>query len=96
MNRTQSVKLCKTISSQLSIKFLVQQGSILGPILFKIYVNGMKDNISDCTLVQYADDTQLLHQSPVENLSEIIHQTENTLRKIKIFFLKKWLNGKYE
>ncbi len=51
----------------------------------------MKDNISDCTLVQYADDTQLLHQGPVESLSEIMHQTENTLRKIKIYFSKNGL-----
>ncbi len=85
-NRTQSVKLNKTLSSKVSVQFGVPQGSILGPILFNIYVNNMKDYISDCTLVQYADDTQLLHQGHLEKLNEIIHKTENTLKKIKTYF----------
>ncbi len=85
-NRTQSVKLNKTLSSKVSVQFGVPQGSILGPILSNIYVNDMKNYISDCTLVQYADDTQLLHQGHVEQLSKIINQTEDTLRKIKTYF----------
>ncbi len=52
---------------------------MLGPILFNIYVNDMKDYISDCTLIQYSDDTQLLHQGHLEKLDEIINQTEHTL-----------------
>ncbi len=51
----------------------------------------MKDYISDGTLVQYADDTQLLHQGHLEKLYEIIHQTENTLKKIKTYFSKNGL-----
>ncbi|RUM30450.1 MAG: hypothetical protein DSY42_04590 [Aquifex sp.] len=90
-NRTQSVKLDKTLSSKASVQFGVPQGSILGPILFNIYVNDMKDYISDCTLVQYADDTQLLHQGHLEKLNEIIHQTEETLKKIKTYFSKNGL-----
>ncbi len=58
---------------------------ILGPILFNTCVNYMKDYISDCKLVQYPDDTQLLHQGLLEKLNEIIHQNEDTLRKIKTF-----------
>ncbi len=38
----------------------------------------MKDYISDCTLIHYADDTQLLHQGHLEKLDEIIYQTEDT------------------
>ncbi len=73
------------------MQFGVPQGSILGPILCNIYVNNMKDNISDCTLIQDADDTQLLHQAHTDNLSEIIQQTEITIRKIKTCFLKNGL-----
>ncbi len=46
----------------------------------------MKDYVSDCTLVQYADDTQLLHQGHLDKLNEIIHQTELTLKTIKTYF----------
>lgn len=80
-NRTQSVKLNKSLSSKVSVQFRVPKGSVLGTILYHIYVNNMKDNSSDCTLVQY--DTHLHHHGHIENISEIIHQTENSLRKIK-------------
>ncbi len=45
-NRTQSVNLNETLSSKAIVQFGVPQGSILGPILFDIYVNDMKDYIS--------------------------------------------------
>lgn len=89
--RTQSVKLDNTVSSQACIQFGVPQGSILGPLLFNIYVNDMKEYISNCTLVQYADDTQLLHQGYLDDLNEIIKQTEDTLRKLKSYFYKNGL-----
>ncbi len=84
-NRTHSVKLNKTLSSKVSVQFGVPQGSILRPILFNIYINDMKDYIFDCKLVQYADDTQLLHQSHLEKLDQMIYQTEDALKKIKTF-----------
>ena len=37
----------------------VPQGSILGPILFKIFMNDLSYVIVECTLFAYADDTQL-------------------------------------
>ncbi len=92
-NRTQSVKLNETLPSITVVQFGVPQGSILSPVLFKIYVNNMKDNISDSTLVQYADDAQLLHHGHLGMLNNIIHQAEVTLKNI-ITYLKKWLHGK--
>lgn len=46
----------------------------------------MKDHISDCTLVQCVDGTQLLHQGHLEILNEIIHQNYSTLKRIKNYF----------
>ncbi len=42
-NRTQSVKLNNTISRKANEPFRIPQGSILGPILFSVYVNGISD-----------------------------------------------------
>ncbi len=56
-NRTQSVRMGSTTSSQQHVSHGVPQGSILGPILFNVHVNDMSSYIKDCLLVQYADDT---------------------------------------
>ena len=47
----------------------VPQGSILGPILFLLYVNYMKSAVIDCDLRLHAGDTSLLFSN--ENFSLI-------------------------
>ena len=56
-NRKQTVQMCKTRSSSTNVNHVVPQGSILGPILFLIYINDMNDLNFRCSLVQYADDS---------------------------------------
>ncbi len=59
-NRTQSVRVGDSMLSKLKVNFGVPQGSILGPILFTMYVNDLGTQVNDCLLVQYADDTQFI------------------------------------
>ncbi len=56
-NRCQRVQIKGSISDSLSIESGVPQGSILGPLLFTLYINNLGDNLSDACIHLYADDT---------------------------------------
>ena len=85
-NRTQSVRINKTVSKTATLSYGVPQGSILGPILFTIYVNDMSKEVSNCVLVQYADDTQLLHTGTIDDVNTLIKNTESSLCQLKTYF----------
>ena len=70
----------------LQVLYGVPQGSILGPILFLIYVNDKADHVKGCLLVQYADDTQLVLTGALSNLRNLITQSEHTLSMAKHYF----------
>ncbi len=54
-------------------------------------MNDLSDEIKDCFLIQYADDTQYLQTGTIDSLSQLIHNTEQTLTKIKHSFNKNGL-----
>ena len=63
--RTQAVKLNGAWSSSRSIRTGVPQGSILGPLLFILYVNDLPDCIRHSNCVTYADDTTVFASSSI-------------------------------
>ena len=58
--RFQSVTIGGVSSSRLPITCGVPQGSILGPLLFLIYINDMRSSVKSSTVFHFADDTNLL------------------------------------
>ena len=58
-NRKQCVKISNSVSNPLSINCGVPQGSILGPLLFIIYINDILKSSKTFEFVQFADDTCL-------------------------------------
>lgn len=67
-NRQQKVEISGVTSDVGAISSGVPQGSVLGPLLFSLYVNDLPDTLNVFSAVMYADDTVLLaaHHSPDE------------------------------
>ncbi len=82
-DRSQLVKVSNATSKTGTVNFGVPQGSVLGPVLFNIYINDLRDAISGCGVVQYADNTQLVHTGSVEALPDLIERAEITLSLAK-------------
>ena len=60
-DRKQCTLVAGTTSEFMKITCGVPQGSILGPLLFLLYVNDMPDVVKDSSIYLYADDTVLLN-----------------------------------
>ena len=75
-NRQQKVTLPSGCSEWIQLYQGVPQGTLLGPLLFNIYVNYMQQMIGETSeLVQYADDTMIYTSH--ENIEEAISLLEN-------------------
>ena len=71
MDRTSVVSVNGEHSKEFSVRSGVPQGSVLGPLLFILYVNDMSDEIKNSECRLYADDTVLC--SSVTDLSLLQH-----------------------
>jgi len=59
--------------------------------MLSIYVNDLSQCLSNYFVIQYADDTQLLHTGDVDNISELIAEAENVLSIVKLYFQRNGL-----
>lgn len=79
-DRRQKVALNGSFSETLSLSSGVPQGSVLGPLLFLIYINDISDNLTGETFL-FADDSSLFHKIN-KNINRCIELVNHDLEAI--------------
>ena len=84
-NRFQHVLINYCCSSNLKITCGIPQGSIIGPILFILYINDICNVSSILKLILFADDTNIFYSG--KDVNNICHIMTKELRKINVWFM---------
>ena len=85
-NRSQSVVLQGGQSSWLPVTSGVQQGSILGPLLFLLYINDIPTQVTHSQIALFADDTKIY--MPVNDDNDCV-KLQNDLNAL-MSWSRKW------
>lgn len=83
--RTQTTSVNNCISDKVGINYGVPQGSILGPVLFLLYINDICNVSKILKFHIFADDTNILYSNKCIKKLESTMNTE--LEKLQIWFI---------
>ena len=80
--REQTVVLGNCKSSSKNVQSGVPQGSIMGPLLFVLFINDLQDGLSDDTnIALYADDTKIWRAIKNNSDTSILQKDIDILNK---------------
>jgi len=83
-NRKQFVDIGGTFSQSSEVRMGVPQGSVLGPVLFLLYINDMHRAPRNLNLVHFADDTTVFHFH--ENVDILTREVNSGLDQLNVWF----------
>ena len=91
-NRYQCVKIEDEKSENVLVKYGVPQGSVLGPLLFLLYVNDLKNIIThkNCKIILYADDTNI--SIACDTISNVTQLSNEVLARIQSYMYSNLLH----
>lgn len=89
-NRKQCVRIRETFSTYKTVQYGIPQGTVLGPILFSLYINGLFAIGSESRIITFADDTALTYTG--NNWTELKNTAEKDMTLIKDWFDSKLLS----
>ena len=78
-NRSQFVEINGKESQWLPVTSGIPQGSVLGPLLFLIYINDLPENVNS-TVYMYADDTKIYREIQSDDDHEVLQRDLETLK----------------
>ena len=84
-NRQQFVKVNNGSSSMKPVTCGVPQGSVLGPLLFIIYINDIANSCKDELFRIFVDDTGIFCQS--KDIETLVCKVEQIIGKINEWFI---------
>ena len=85
-DRKQRVRVGNDYSNKTKVTSGIPQGSILGPVLFTIFINDLPDLI-DVNCQVFADDTKIYDDSrKCENLQKDLYSMQNWTEKWNLYF----------
>ncbi len=82
-NRQQVTRYNKSVSSLSDINCGVPQGSILGPLLFILYINDLPNTVFSCEIGLYADDTVLYTSG--KSVTEVADKLQDDMNRVYLW-----------